>query len=168
MEPWIGLARPEVILIVIYLANLLLEQDRTEAGIESTDTLVLQHLAEASNQAVGIGGLRHETDTGGLKRAQGDISEELGEGGRGEVDGGTVLTGSLVSEDVNGLLLEQLITSELESALKEVSCCGRTETSQECAGTVLSNSLAETSNEALVVGGGVELYSGLDAVIASR
>lgn len=45
---------------------LLLEQDRTETGIESTDTLVLHHLAESSNETIGICWLRNETDTGGL------------------------------------------------------------------------------------------------------
>jgi hypothetical protein len=49
--------------------HLLLEQNGTEAGVESTDTLIPQHLAEAANEAVGVGGLRDETDTGSLERA---------------------------------------------------------------------------------------------------
>lgn len=34
--------------------NLLLEQDGPETSIEGTDALVLQHLAEASDQAIGV------------------------------------------------------------------------------------------------------------------
>jgi hypothetical protein len=95
----------------------LLEQDRPEASIESTNTLILQHLAEATDEAISIGWLGHETDTGGLERAEGNIGEELSERSGRKVDGGAVVGGRLVSEDVDRLLLEQLVTSELERAL---------------------------------------------------
>ena len=114
----LGLARPEVyIYISTRILNLLLEQDGTETGVEGCETLVLQHLAEASDQAVGVGRLRNETDTGGLEGAQGNVGEELGERRGREVHGGAVLAGGLISEDVDGLLLEQLISSKLERAL---------------------------------------------------
>lgn len=144
--------------------NLLLEQDRTETGIESTDTLVLQHLAEASNKTIGICWLRNETDTGGLERAESDISKELGETCRGEVDGCAVVGGGLVSEEVDGLLLEQLISSKLECALKEVTSSSWTESSQQSTGTLLGDNLSESSDQTLVVCGRVELYSCLDAI----
>lgn len=73
------------------LCHLLLEQDRTEAGVESTNTLILEDLREATDQAIGETRLRNETNSGGLKRAKGDISEELGGGSGGEVDSGSVV-----------------------------------------------------------------------------
>ena len=146
------------------LGDLLLEQDGTETCVESTDTLVLQHLAEASNEAIGVGWLGDETNTGGLERAEGDISEELSESGGSQVDSCAVVGGSLVSEKVDGLLLEEFVTSKLECALEEVSGGGRTETSQQSTGTLLCDDLTETTNETLVICDGIELYSCLDAV----
>lgn len=146
----------------------LLEEDRTETSVEGADALVLEHLGETSNQAVGIGGLGDETDTGGLERAQGDVSEELGGGGRGEVDGGAVLRGGLVAEGVDPLLLEEFVTAELEGSLEEVPGKGRADTSQESASTLVLDDLAETANHATVVGLGVELDTGLDAVFLQR
>lgn len=86
--------------------NLLLEQDRTESGVESTDSLTSEHLSEASNETIGVCWVGNETDTGGLERAQGNIGEELGGGGRCQVNGSSVLLGGLISENVDGLLLE--------------------------------------------------------------
>merc|ERR1712093_433930 len=124
----------------------LLEQDRTETGVEGTDTLVLQHLAEASNETIGVCWLRDETDTGGLERAKGDISKTC----RGEVDGCAVVGGGLISEQIDGLLLEKLISSKLECALEEVTSSGWTETSQQSTSTLLSNNLSESSDQTLV------------------
>jgi hypothetical protein len=72
--------------------------------------------------------------------------------------------GSLISEDVDGLLLEEFISSKLECALEEVSSSSWPETSQQSTGTLLGNDLSETSNESFVVCDGVELDSCLDAV----
>lgn len=144
--------------------NLLLEEDGTETSVESTDTLILEHLGEATNETVGVGGLRDETDTGGLEGAQGNVGEELGGTGRGEVDGSAVVGGSLVAKLVDALLLEQLVTAELEGALEEVTGKGRADTSQESAGTLVLDDLAETANHTTVVGLGVKLDTGLDAV----
>ena len=145
------------------MLNLLLEEDGSETGVESTNTLVLEDLAEAANQAVGIGGLSDETDTGGLERAEGDISEELAGSGRGEVDGSAVVAGSLETEEVDGLLLEELVTSELEGTLEEVTSEGRADTSEEGSGTLVLDDLPEATDHAIVVGSGVELDTGLDA-----
>src|SRR5699024_8228754 len=93
----------------------LFEENRTESRVESADTLMLQDLAESTGKAVGKSGFRNETDTGGLKGAESDISDEFSASGRGQVDGGAVVGGSLVAESVDGLLLEELITSELEA-----------------------------------------------------
>lgn len=144
--------------------HLLLEQDGAEAGVEGAHTFLLQHLAEATDQTVGICGLGDETDTGSLKRAEGDIGEEFGGGGGGQVDAGSVVGGILDTESVDGLLLEELVTSELESALEEVAGEGRANTSQQRTGTLAGNDLAEATNQTAVVGDGVELNSCLDAV----
>lgn len=144
--------------------NLLLEQNGAEASVEGTDALLLQHLAEAAQQAIGVGGLRDETDTGGLERAEGNVGEELGDSGRGDVDEGAVVDGVLVAEDVDGLLLEQLVSSELESTLQEVSGGGGTEASEQSAGALSLDDLLEATDHAAVVLDGVELDTGLDAV----
>jgi hypothetical protein len=142
----------------------LLEENGSKSGVESTDTLVLDNLAEARDETAGVGGLRDETDTGGLKRAEGDIGEELSGGGRGKVDSSSVLGGGLVAESVNPLLLEELVTTELQSTLEEVTGKGRADTSEEGTSTLILDNLAETTDETAVVGSGVELDTGLDDI----
>lgn len=143
--------------------NVLLEQDGTEARVESTDTLVLQDLAEATNETIGEGRVRDETNTGGLEGTEGDVGEELSKGRRGEVDSSAVVAGSLVADQVYGLLLEELVTSELEGTLEEVTSSGGTETSPDSAGSLIGDDFPEAANETGVVGDGVELNSCLDA-----
>jgi hypothetical protein len=144
--------------------NLLLEQDGTKASVESAEALVLQHLAEATDETIGIGRLRDETDTGGLKGAQGNVGEELGGSGRGQVDSSAVVGSGLVADGVDGLLLEELVTTELERALEEVTGEGRAGTGEQSAGTLVLDDLAEATNHTTVVGSRVELDTGLDAV----
>ncbi len=144
--------------------DVLLEQNRAEASVECTNTLVLQHLAEATDQPICICRLGNETDTGGLKGAERNISEELSAGSGGEVDSSAVVGRRLVSKDVDRLLLEQLITSELERALEEVSSGSGTEAGQQGASTLLCNHLSESAEESLVICDGVELNSCLNAM----
>lgn len=148
---------------LLHQGNLLLEEDRTETRVESTDTLVLEDLTEAADKTGSESGLGDETDTGGLKRAESDISEELSGSGGSKVDSGAVVGGSLETELVDPLLLEELVTTELESTLEEVTGGGRTETSEESASTLVGNDLTETADHTTVVGDGVKLDSGLDA-----
>lgn len=61
------------------------------------------------------------------------------------------------------MLLEEFISSKLEGALEEITSSGWTETSPDSAGTFFSNDCPEALDQALVVFGGIELYSGLDA-----
>lgn len=143
---------------------LLLEENGSETGVEGTDTLVLQHLGETTDETVGVGGLGDETDTGGLERAEGNVGEELGGGRRSQVDGSSVVGGSLLAESVDELGLEELVTTELEGTLQEVTSKGRASTSQESASTLILDDLAETTDQATVVGNRVELDTGLDAV----
>lgn len=144
--------------------DILLEQHRTETRVESTDTLVLQDLAEAASETASEGRLRDKTDTGGLQRAESNVGEELGSSGRGEVNRGSVLRGRLVAELVDALLLEELVTTELEGTLEEVPGSGGAEASEESASTLVGNNLSEATDHTLVVGDGVQLDPSLDAV----
>lgn len=148
--------------------NLLLEQDGAESRVETGETLLLHDTAETAKETAGEGGLGDETNTGGLERAEGNVSHELSAGGRGQVDGGAVVGGSLEAELVDGLLLEELVTAELESTLEEVTSGSRAETSQESASTLILDDLLEATDHTTVVGGRVELDTGLDAVRKMR
>jgi len=86
----------------------LLEKNWTETRVESTNTLVLQDLGETTNETVGETRLGNETNTGSLKRTEGNVGDELGAGGRGKVDSGTVVDSGLVAEHVDGGLLGNL------------------------------------------------------------
>ena len=149
----------------LYRENILLEQKGAETTVEGAEALLLSDLGEATNKAIGEGRLGNETNTGGLKRAKGEISEELGGGGGGEVDGGAVVGSGLVAEEANGLLLEELVTTELQGTLEEVTSEGRAGTSEESASALVLDDLLEAADEAAVVGLGVELDAGLDAVM---
>lgn len=144
--------------------NLLLEQDRSESRVEGTDTLLLEDAGHGREKTAGEGRLGDKTDTGSLERAQSDISNELSGTGRGEVDGGAVVLGSLVADGVDGLLLEELVSTELEGTLEEVTGGGGTESSQESASTLVLDDLLEATEHTTVVGDGVKLDTGLDAV----
>lgn len=146
----------------------LLEENGTETRVESANTLVLQDLGETADETVSEGRVRDETDTGSLERAEGDIGEELGGGGRSEVDSGTVVGSGLVAESVDGLLLEELVTTELEGTLEEVTSEGRADTGPDSAEALLANDLLEAADETAVVLDGVKLNRRLDAVQIER
>lgn len=61
------------------------------------------------------------------------------------------------------MLLEKLITAELEGALEKVSSSGRTKAGQQSTGALLRDDLAKTADHALVVLGRVELDTSFDA-----
>jgi hypothetical protein len=93
----------------------LLHQNGAEAGVEALDQALLgEQLGGTAHEATGEGGLGHEADTGGLQGAQEDISDELGHGGRRQVDGSLVVPGLLVTKILGELHLEELHTTELE------------------------------------------------------
>jgi len=142
----------------------LLEQDWAETGVESSDTLSGGNLGETGDKTGGELGVRDETDTGGLKWAEGDIGEELGKSRGGEVNGGTVLGSNIITQNVDRLLLEELVTSELEASLERVTSEGWSQSSEESASTLRSDDLAETTNHTLVVNSWLELDSGLDDI----
>lgn len=68
-------------------------------------------------------------------------------------------------KQINGLLLEEFVSSELESTLQKVSGSSWSESSQQSTGTLGSNDLTETAKHALVVNRGLKLDTCLDAVI---
>lgn len=57
----------------------------------------------------------------GGTHAKGNVGEELGDGRGTKVDGLAVLAGSLNTVVVDGLLLPELVTAELESTLDRVA-----------------------------------------------
>ena len=146
-------------------SNLLLEQKGTKTTVEGGEALLLEDATEARDKAGSEGGLGDQTNTGGLQGAEGEISEELGASGGGEVDSGAVVGSGLVAEEANGLLLEELVTTELQGTLEEVTSEGRAGTSEESASALVLDDLLEAADEAAVVGLGVELDAGLDAVM---
>lgn len=143
----------------------LLEEDGSEPRIEGANSLLGGNLAKSRDEAGSECGLGDETNTSSLKRAEGDIGEELGKSRRSEIDGSPVLGGSLYAEEVNGLGLEQFVTTELQGALEGISSNSGPETSEESTGTLISDHLAKTANHALVVNSRLQLDTSLDAVL---
>jgi len=124
----------------------LLEQNGAKTRVESTDTLVLQDLCESTDETVGKGWVTDETDTGSLERAEGNVGEELGNTSSSKVDGSAVVRGSLVADHVDGLLLEELITTKLEGTLEEVTGSGRTKTSPDGASALVGDDFLEATD----------------------
>lgn len=142
----------------------LLEENGTEAGVERHNTLILQDLGETTNKAASEGRLRHETDTSSLQRAQSNVGEELSKSGRDKVDRGSVVAGSVIAQEVDGLLLEELVTTELEGTLEEVTRNSGPKTRQQGTGAFILDDLTEAAEKTTVVGDRVQLDSGLDAI----
>ena len=61
-------------------------------------------------------------------------------------------------------MLEELVTSELESTLQEVTGEGWANTSQKSTCTLILDDLSEATDETSVVCDGVKLDSGLDDI----
>jgi hypothetical protein len=68
-----------------------------------------------------VGGHQSRKEGGGRTHAKGNVGEELGDGRGTEVDGLAVLAGSLDTVVVDGLLLPELVTAELEGTLDRVA-----------------------------------------------
>jgi hypothetical protein len=147
------------------MLNLLLEENWSESRVESSDTLGLQNLGEAADQATGKAWLGHKTNTRSLERAERNVGEELTSSSRGEIDGSAVVGRGFVTDQVDALLLEEFVSSELEGTLEEVSSESWTNTGPNSCSTLLGNDLSEATDEAAVVLGRIKLYSGLDAAL---
>ena len=156
----------------------LLEENGTETGVEGTGTLLSEDTEETTGETVGERRLGDKTDTGSLKRAEGNVGEELGDTRGTEVDGLSVLTGSVDTDGVDGLLLPELVTSELKRTLDGVTDNGGTETGKKGTSSLLGDNLSEStdhtlgisfvanvsSRTCLVVNLGLELDSGLNDI----
>lgn len=142
----------------------LLEQDGAETGVEAADTLLTGDAEEARGEAVGERGLRDETDTGGLEGAESNVGEELGDTRGTEVDGLAVLRGLLDTEVVDGLLLPELVSTELQGTLDGVTGDGGAETGEEGTSTLVLDDLTEGVDHTLVVDLGLKLDTGLDDI----
>lgn len=143
----------------------LLEQDGAESRVETAEgTVLLQDTGETTDKTGGEGGLGNETNAGGLKGAEGNIGKELGNTGGDEVDGSAVVDGVLLTNSLNDGLLPELVTTELEGTLQEVTSEGGAESGQESASTLSLDDLTESSAHTLVVDGGLELDASLDDI----
>lgn len=60
-------------------------------------------------------------------------------------------------------MLEELIATELEGTLEEVTGGSGAETSEESASTLVGDDLLEATEQTTVVGDGIKLDPGLDA-----
>ena len=74
-----------------------------------------------------------------------------------------MLTGLFETEQVDGLLLEELVAAKLEGTLHEIPGKGGAKASCESASTFVLDHLAESANHAAVVGGGIKLDPSLDS-----
>ena len=147
---------------------LLFEENRTETAVESAKTLLPGHLTKATDQTRSICWLRNKANSRSLERTEGDIGKEFRSGCRSKVDSSAVLDGRFVAEIVDELLLEQLIPTELERALEEITGERGTDTGQQGTRTLIGNDLSEGADHAFVVDSGFELYPSLDARLPSQ
>lgn len=106
----------------------LLEEDGTETGVETHNTISGEHASSTSTETLGEGGVGNGADTNGLKRAEEEISDELSHGRGGKIDGGTVVPSLLLTHALGEVHLEKLNTTKLEPTLNEISSGGSTET----------------------------------------
>ena len=144
---------------------ILLKQNRPESGVERANALLLHNATHRREQTVSESGLRDQTNTSGLQGAERNVCEEFGSTGGREVDRGTIVLRLLVANSVDRLLLEEFVTSELESALEEVAGGGGTEACQQRTGALILDDLAEATEHATVIGNRVELYASFDTVV---
>ena len=143
----------------------LLEEHGDEARVEALDeTLLLHKAASAASEAVSVGGVGDQANTAGLKRAQGNVSNELGGSSRCHVDGSAVLLGLLHAELVNPVLLEVLITAELEAALEAVAEEGGGQSSEQGTSTLVLHNLSSSVKHTAGVGLRAQLLLGLDDI----
>lgn len=147
---------------IVKSIDVLLEENGSKSRVESTKTLILCNLAHAADETICETWFRDETNTCGFERAEGNVGKELGACRRGKIDGGAVVGSSLVADQTNGLLLEELVSSKLECALEEVTSKCWADTGQKSTGAFICNDLTDAAKEAAIVGDGIKLDFGLD------
>mmetsp|Transcript_19424 Transcript_19424/g.52857 ORF Transcript_19424/g.52857 Transcript_19424/m.52857 type:complete len:332 (+) Transcript_19424:175-1170(+) len=143
----------------------LLEEDRAKAGVEAADDALLLHEPRRNaGEGRREGGVRDAPDAARLQGAEEAVGDELGAGGRPEVDGHAVVPRLLVSNGLHGLDLEELDAAKLEPALDEVANARGRQARGERHGALLLDHLAEAADQALVVLRGLQLDARLHDV----
>ncbi|KAH3670423.1 hypothetical protein OGAPHI_000938 [Ogataea philodendri] len=142
----------------------LLEQDWGETVVERAWALLSQNSGESTNQTVGKCWLGNQSDSGSLQWTQSNVSKELGNSSRTNVDGVLVLDGGLVSDSVNKSFLEQFVTTEFEGTLHGVTQNSWAQTGQQSTSTLVGNDLLQRTNHTGVVHGRLKLNSGLNNI----
>ena len=127
------------------------ERDEGTKGIAGFN-LGLTHLGEGGTECSGESTSRGslDLDLGHLKRAEGDISEDLSRGRTGEPDKGLVIGGQFLASSVHIQILEDFVETILEHALERVPDQGWSETFPEATGALLSGEEAKARTETLV------------------
>lgn len=93
----------------------LLQQDGSEAGVEALEnSFLLQKPGSSGEKAVGEGRIGNQTDSGGFKRAQEDVGDELSDGRSAEVDSSSVVPRSFFAKGICKLDFEELDSSEFK------------------------------------------------------
>ena len=142
----------------------LLEEDGSEASVEAEDTVSLEHARCTGTKALGECGVRHGADADGLEGAEENVGDELGAGRGSQVDEVAVVPGSLRTDLISKLDLEELKTAELEKALHEVAGSGGAEARGQHTHTFSGDNLPHAADEAISSSDAAELDAGLDNI----
>jgi hypothetical protein len=59
------------------LFYVLLEEDRSETRVESADSLLAGNFGKTGDKTISEARRRHQSDAGGLERAEGNVGKEL-------------------------------------------------------------------------------------------
>lgn len=141
--------------------------ERDETLVEAVETLSAGDTLDGGHQlggVVGFSGGCLDTDLDGFHRTQADISEELGGGGGGEVEGVLVLVGLIITNELGVGILEDLVETELAEALHAVTDHGRLPALEDTVAVKTGlDALLETVPEGGVETGG-GLHSALDEI----
>ena len=142
----------------------LLEKDGAKTSVKSTNSILGKHFTEAVSQSAAEVRVRDGANSDSLKRAEEDVSDGLSSGSGSKVNRGLHLPSLLLSETPGGIDLEKLDSAKLEETLDEVSPAGGAKASEESSGSLLTDDLLESTDQALVVLGRVKLDTSLDHI----
>lgn len=115
----------------------------------TNNTLFTCKTHEGRDQATRKVRLRDETNPSGLKWAKCNISKELGDGGRAEVNEVAVVLRIFEADVFYSGLLPEFVTTELEGALDCIPNGCWAKASEEGACALIGDDLPEGSNHAL-------------------
>mmetsp|Transcript_42049 Transcript_42049/g.64753 ORF Transcript_42049/g.64753 Transcript_42049/m.64753 type:complete len:332 (-) Transcript_42049:37-1032(-) len=139
----------------------LLRKDGKETSVETSNSFGLGHFRETIGKTVAKFRVRDRTNADGFQGTKENVSNELGTSSRSNVDGGLAIPGLFFSHVFDGVDLEKFNSSEFEPSLNEISGSGGSKSGGQCHSTLFGNNLTESTNQPLVVLGGVQLHTGL-------